>query len=204
MAYPADPSVSADQSAASRIAGRDRSQEAYGGRIGDCARRAGVGRGQSAGRVSGRASMRNRNPFHILTRALRLGQRHCQHAVLEGRAGALFIDFRRQGDAPLEARIRAFAIAPLLVVDFRALFAAQAKNVIIHLDFDVFLFQPWQLGGDPNFLVALDKLDIRLAQAFARGAGARSIRRRIAAPDSRGKGDPGIRAGHFAARRGAA
>src|SRR3954451_8992005 len=95
------------------------------------------------------------DPALLLLRFGRLGQRHAQHAVLEGRLNLIGIEREGQADRAGKAAVGPLHhMVVLLLVPVRyLLFTPDRQNVIAQRDLDIVLVNARQLGEDLQILV---------------------------------------------------
>src|SRR5688500_12025971 len=116
------------------------------------------------------------DPALLLLRFSRLGQRHAQHAVLEGRLDLVGIDREGQADRAGKAAVGPLhhMVVLLLVLVRYLLFTPDRQNVIAQGDLDIVLVNARQLGEDLQVLVGFADINARHRHAGCDRLGASS------------------------------
>src|SRR4051794_2824290 len=124
------------------------------------------------------------DPALLLLRFGRLGQRHAQHAVLEGRLHLVGIDREGQADRAGKAAVGPLhhMVVLLLVLVRYLLFTPDRQNVIAQGDLDIVLVNARQLGDDLQVLVGFADINARHRHAGCDRLGASSTFRQTKAP----------------------
>jgi hypothetical protein len=100
----------------------------------------------------------NRNALRL--GRLALGQPQLEHAIVIGRLHLLLIDHGRQHKGALEGAIGAFHAVVMVVFHLSCVcaLASQGQGVLVHLNTDIILRDPGQIGREDQGAPALGSL----------------------------------------------